>query len=151
MRSARPEREIPMNDRAGFSLIEVLCAILILGVGLTGMVHGITSALRSSHESERQTIAALLAAGQIETLRAEGYLVRGREEGNGSGPMERYRWTQRVSDSAIEGLYEVEVSVFHGESDEVIYRLQTMLFDPPLLSRREDSGSRARSREKQAR
>ena len=60
--------------QAGFSLIEVMVAILIMGIALVGLTHGITTALDSSKESEQQTVAALFASGKIETLRAEGGL-----------------------------------------------------------------------------
>src|SRR6202012_2526970 len=54
------------RNEGGFSLIEVMVAILILGIALTGLVHGITTALSSSKESELQTVAALYAQGKIE-------------------------------------------------------------------------------------
>jgi len=63
---------IVRNRKRGFSLIEVMCAVAILGVALVGLTQGITTALGSNKESELQTTAALLAAGRIETLRAEG-------------------------------------------------------------------------------
>jgi general secretion pathway protein I len=135
-----------MKRCAGFSLVEVLVAILILGIGLVGMVHGMTSAIRSHKETERQTTAALLAAGQIETLRAEGYLVHGTEEGTGSGPLSQYHWMQRITESAIDGLFEVQVSVTYGSSREVLYELQTMLFDPPLLAREDAARGGIRER-----
>jgi type IV pilus modification protein PilV len=137
-----------MKPCAGFSLVEVLCAILILGIGLVGMVHGMTTALRSHHESERQTAAALIAAGQIETLRAEGYLVHGTEEGTGSGPLAQYRWEQRITESAIDGLFDVQVSVTYGDSAELLYQVQTMLFDPPILTRNDDASNRGRQRDR---
>ena len=37
-----------MNERAGFSLIEVMVAVLILAIALTGLTAGITTALGSS-------------------------------------------------------------------------------------------------------
>ena len=46
---------------SGFSLVEVMCAILILGIALAGLTEGVTTALTSSKESELQTTAALLA------------------------------------------------------------------------------------------
>ena len=52
-----------MKRNAGFSLIEVMCAVLILGIGIAGLTQGITTALASSKEAEVQTAAALLAAG----------------------------------------------------------------------------------------
>ena len=61
--------------QAGFSLVEVMCAILVLGVALAGLTQAVSLAITSSKDSELQTTAALLAAGVIETLRAEGDLV----------------------------------------------------------------------------
>ena len=60
-----------MNARpqtGGFSLIEVLCAILIMGVALVALTRGITTALASTKDSEVETIVVELAAGQMETL-----------------------------------------------------------------------------------
>ena len=66
-----------MAFKAGFSLVEVLCATLILSVALVGLVQGLSTALASNKESELQTSASLIAAGLIETLRAEGDLTDG--------------------------------------------------------------------------
>ncbi len=74
-----------MNRRrhnAGFSLIEIMVAILILGVALAGMTRGITTALSSNKESELQTAASLVAAGQIETLRASKEIIDGVTDGD---------------------------------------------------------------------
>jgi len=117
---------------SGFSLVEVMCAILILGVGLFGLTEGITAALKSSKESEVQTAAALIAAGQIETLRAEGYVIDGDTDGDCEGGLARYRWRQSVKSTAIAGLHEVEVIVENSKSGKTIYELRTLLFDPPL-------------------
>ena len=70
----------PSPGQAGFSLIEVIVAILILGVALVALTDGVTSALTSSKASELQTTAAMLAAGQIETLRATGDYPDGETE-----------------------------------------------------------------------
>jgi Tfp pilus assembly protein PilV len=114
-------------------LIEVLCAILVLGVGIVGLTQGLTTALQSSKESEVQTAAVLIAAGRIETLRAEGYLVEGIEESEGESK-DGYRWQQVISRTDIEGLHDVKVVVQHGKSAVPVYELRTLLFDPPLLS-----------------
>src|SRR5689334_18046772 len=71
-----------LESRSAFSLIEILCAVLILAVALTGMIQGVTTALSSTKDSEVQTVAALFAAGQIEALRAEGGLQDGATEGD---------------------------------------------------------------------
>src|SRR5215212_3500381 len=130
------------NQMAGFSLLEVMCAILILGVGLAGLTQGITAALKSSKESELQTTAALLAAGQIETLRADGFVIDGETDGDGDGDLSLYHWKQSVTRTRVEGLHEVEVVVENANTGKMIYELRTLLFDPPVSAARDESTGR---------
>lgn len=123
-------------QRAGFSLLEVMCAVFILGVAVAGMAHGIATALRSSQEAELETRSALLAAGRIETLRAEGLLIEGESTGSGDQDLAAYRWTETIDETDIEGLYQVVVTVRHSESERFVYELRTLLFDPPLQESR---------------
>ena len=122
------------TPRSGFSLVEVMCAVLILGIAMVGLTMGITTALSSNKESELQTTAALLAAGQIELLQADGFLTDGVEEGECGGGLSLYRWKQSISSTAISGLHEVEVTVENSKTGKTIYELRTMLFDPPSES-----------------
>jgi type IV pilus modification protein PilV len=131
-----------MKQTAGFSLIEVMCAILILGIGLVGLTQGITTALSSSKESELQTSAALIAEGRMETLRAYGYLKDGVEDGEGGESFALYRWKQTITSTTIDGLHEVEVVVENAKSGKTIYELRTLLFDPPLDSSQDESSKR---------
>jgi prepilin-type N-terminal cleavage/methylation domain-containing protein len=135
---------------SGFSLVEVMCAILILGVALAGLTQGVGIALTSNKESELQTTAALFAAGQIETLRAEGYITDGTSEGDCGDSLPRYRWTQTISSGGIDGLHDVEVVVQNAKSGRAIYELRTMLFEPPSDSTR-SSSSRQRDARSQKR
>ena len=125
---------ITTQRNAGFSLVEVMCAILILGIAMVGLTLGITTALSSNKESELQTTAALLAAGQIELLQADKILTDGVEEGEFGAGLALYRWKQTVSSTAISGLHEVEVTVENSKTGKAIYELRTMLFDPPSES-----------------
>ena len=131
-----------MNRTAGFSLIEVMCAVLILGIGLVGLTQGLTTALSSSKESEVQTSAALIAAGRMETLRADGYLKDGVEDGEGGEGFALYRWKQTITSTRIDGLHEVEVVVENAKSGSTIYELRTLLFDPPIDSSQDESAKR---------
>ena len=126
---------------SGFSLIEVMVAVLILGVAVAGMVQGITMALDSSKESELQTTAALIAAGQIEALRAEGYLVDGETEGQCGEGLSLYQWKQTVSATTIKGLHEVDVEVENTKSGKTIYELRTMLFEAPPAPTEDESST----------
>ncbi len=131
---------------SGFSLVEVMCAILILGVALAGLTQGVTTALTSSKESELQTTAALLAAGRIETLRAEGDFTDGVIQGECGEGLALYRWRQSISSTGIDGLHDVEVVVEHARSGKAIYELKTMLFVAP-----EDSTLSGPAKERESR
>ena len=120
-----------VNHNAGFSLVEVMVAILILGIALVGLTQGITTALVSSKESELQTTAALFAAGQIELLRAEKEPTDGTENGDCGAVLPLYRWKQTVSPTDIGGLHDVDVVVENSQTGVEIYELKTLLFEIP--------------------
>ena len=124
---------------SGFSLVEVMCAILILGIALAGMTQGVTTALESSKESELQTTASLIAAGLIETLRAEDSLSDGVTEGDCGEGLSLYRWRESITSAGIDGLHQVEVVVENAKTGQPIYELRTLLFQRPEDSDRRDS------------
>jgi prepilin-type N-terminal cleavage/methylation domain-containing protein len=136
--------------QAAFSLVEILCAVLVLGVALTGMIQGVTTALSSSKDSERQTVAALFAAGQIETLRAEGGLQDGATQGDCGEALPLYRWQQTLGPAGVDGLHEVTVVIENANSGKAIYELKTLLFEVPeelqgsVTNNRPYSGSQRR-------
>lgn len=142
-----------MQRNAGFSLVEVMCAILILGIALTGLTVGITTALSSSKESELQTTAAMIAAGQVELIRADGYLTDGEDEGDCGEILPLYRWKQTISSSTIAGLHDIKVVVENSRTGTDVYELRTLLFDPSSVdssaseTRRRNS-ARTKSRER---
>jgi prepilin-type N-terminal cleavage/methylation domain-containing protein len=139
-----------MNLVHGFSLVEILCAVVILAVALTGMVQAVTGALASTKESELQTVAALFAAGQIETVRAEGGLEDRTTEGECGDELSAYRWQQTIRAAGIDGLHEIAVTVKEARSGRPIYELKTLLFEAQederaaSTNQRQDSGSKRR-------
>jgi general secretion pathway protein I len=139
------------RHHSGFSLIEVMVAVLILAIALTGLVHGITTALASSKESELQTVAALFAQGKIEELRATGILEDGSEDGDCGAMLTLYRWRETVSSTDISGLHNVSVVVEHTKSGREIFELKTMLFSPDDDSTAGKSGKHKDSKSKKRR
>lgn len=130
VRAAGPTERSGSSSHA-FSLVEVLCAILILGFALVGLTQGITTALRSNKESELQTTAALYAAGMIEFLRAEGFLEAGEEEGQCGPGLRKYQWKRTITASNPDGLFEVRAAVLEAASGKLIFELTTLLFEAP--------------------
>jgi prepilin-type N-terminal cleavage/methylation domain-containing protein len=137
----RETQQLRRGDSA-FSLVEILCAVLVLGIALTGLVQGVTTALSSSKESELQTVAALFASGQVETLRAEGGLRDGTTDGECGEGLALYRWQQTITAAGIDGLHEVAVAVESSKTGKTIYELRTLLFELPDDSRASSSNTR---------
>jgi prepilin-type N-terminal cleavage/methylation domain-containing protein len=136
----------PQRANAGFSLVEVMVAILILGVALAGLTRGITTALASNKDSELQTVAALAAAAQIETIRADATWEDGETQGECGDALPNYRWTQTIKPSDVDGLHEVSVSIQRGESAAPVYELTTLLFDPDYAA--SDPGAAKKDRQR---
>jgi general secretion pathway protein I len=127
--------------KGGFSLIEVMVAVLILGVALAGLTHGLTTALASNKEAELQTAAALMAQGKIEQLRAEGFIEDGEDEGDCGAELALYRWRQTIAATDLAGLHEVTVVIENSNTGQDLFELKTLLFEPP-----DDSASNASNR-----
>jgi general secretion pathway protein I len=132
---------------AGFSLIEVMCAVLIMAVALVGLTHGITTALSSAKDSEVQTGIVMLAAGQMETLRAEGFLTDGETEGDFGDDAPRYAWEQTISPAEVDGLHKVVVVVKDAKSGAALYRLETLLFDTDYPATADEAASKEKQRD----
>ena len=131
-----------LSHQGGFSLIEVMMAILILGIALVSLTHGIATALGSSKESEWQTAAALFAAGKIESLRAETGWENGETDGDCGAGLEAYLWKQTVSGADVYGLHEVAVTVENANSHKEIFELKTLLFMPERDATAKDDKSK---------
>lgn len=130
----------------GFSLVEVMCAILILGVALVGLARGMTTALASSKDSERETAAALCAAGQIEQVRADGDYTDGETEGDCGDQLPFYKWRQTIKPGDLDGLHEVTVDILDARTGEELYELKTLLFDSDYPSQNQNESTKPKDR-----
>lgn len=66
----RPDRGV---GRRGFTLIELMVAVLLIGVGLMGLAALSTTVTRANVHSSGLTTASALAQERIEQFRAEPY------------------------------------------------------------------------------
>ena len=61
------------QSSAGFSLVEVLVAIVVLGVGIVALVGSSAMVTRMIGRGKVETRAAQVASGRLETLRMAAY------------------------------------------------------------------------------
>jgi type IV pilus assembly protein PilV len=65
-----------MRRQRGFSLLEVLVAILVLSLGLLGLAQMQSIGIRSTHGAYLRTQATLLAGGILDSMRANVTVAR---------------------------------------------------------------------------
>ena len=65
-------RRRPRCDRRGFSLIELMVAIVLLSVGMLALAGSSATVLRSMTTAAMQTRAANLAGSQLDAMRSAG-------------------------------------------------------------------------------
>ena len=118
------------NNNSGFTLIEVLAAMVILSVGLLGMAALITGIINSNKLSNRISTATVLAQDKIEEIRGVGYAGADAEAGTdpyGGVDFPLYkRITDVVAGDPAAGMKKITVTVYW-DSDAHSVAFQTIL------------------------
>src|SRR3989339_338342 len=99
-----------MDDRRGFTLLEVLVSLTILSITLLLAYEVISGAIGAEDRSDRWDVASCLG----ETLVREStsaWPEPGESSGKFAAPIEAYSWTRTVRPAAHPAAREVEVTV----------------------------------------
>ena len=92
----------PLATDLGFTLLEVLVAVAIVGISLVMLLRLHLLSLDATLAAQDLTIAVLLAEGKMATFMAESP-DEGEDEGRFDGPnLERFSWTTSVIDHALD-------------------------------------------------
>ena len=121
MLRTEPQRQRAGVQRAGFTLLEVLVAVALLGLALTALVRLAGLEARATAQLREATFAQWVAANALaETRLREPFPAPGRREGETRMAGQRWRWridVQATEDNSIERL-EVQVFGTRGDGDE---------------------------------
>ena len=90
---------------AGFTLLEVMVAVAILGIAMTTIHYGQAQALRAQARTQNVTLATMKAMEKMDEVLTVGRFelpaVGGSEEGVFEPPYEFLHWALRVEENAI--------------------------------------------------
>jgi type II secretory pathway pseudopilin PulG len=105
-----------MNSRSGFTLLEALAAILLVGVVLPVGIAAVTQATRAAAQVERRALAMRLAESQLATLVATGAWATGSTSGTFSDEVDgtgagAFTWRFAIVDRTTGGLRELQLTV----------------------------------------
>jgi type IV pilus assembly protein PilV len=115
------------DNNSGFTLIEVLVAMVILSVGLLGTAALITGIINSNKVSNRITTATVLAQDKMEEIKRIGYSSENEPRAVLSSPYNNYERevTGLDVESPAANMRTVTVTVYWESSKSV--SLQTIL------------------------
>ena len=119
------------RNNSGFTLMEVLVAMVILTVGLLGMAALIAGIINSNKLSNRISTATVLAQDKIEEIRGVGYDDAEDEDGTEDyNIIPDYTLYKRITDvvagDPAAGMKKIAVTVYW-DSDDHLVVLQTIL------------------------
>ena len=121
-----------MSKQRGFTLLELLIAIAVVGVATVSLLGLHARNLRTAARTQDLLVAETLAASLVATSRAGSYPEPGQEEGRfdterwaagatGAQPAanwrDRFTWSRNVLSTPLPGLRQVTVAVSLPDSD----------------------------------
>ncbi len=134
---------------AGFTLLEVLIAIAVLGIGLSALLGLHHRSMQSVIDAQNETRAAMLA--QVVMTQAE--LQRYPDDGNSHGDFNsvfpnkypNYRWQRLVQESGIfPDVRKVRVTVLYGAGFGHAFTITEFIHNPvPLEELQQGAGGTA--------
>jgi len=116
----------------GFTLLEVMVALVIISLALAGVAGSMGQMIDTANTMRDRTYASWIAQNKIAELRLSGVLP---EVGESSGEEDyantTWAWSAEISETGIENLMKVDVSVFYPGVD-VPVRLVTGFIGEPV-------------------
>lgn len=105
----------------GFSLIEVLAAMVIFSVAILGLSHAGVESVRGAAAIEAKTLGGIVADNQI-TLARFDRIELGTQRGESVQMGRRFNWNLEVSETSVENFFQIIVRVSDPVTNRVYVR-----------------------------
>lgn len=121
-----------MRSRSNaFTLIEVMVAVAIIALSLTAVATKMGRMIETSNSMREKTYASWIAQNKITEMRLANVVP---EVSATSGEVDfantTWRWRAVVSESGIENLFRVDVTISYGEGDDVVRTVTGFIGEP---------------------
>lgn len=118
---------------AGFTLIEVLVALIVASLALVGVMASISQMIDASTSIRDRTYANWIAQNKITELRLQNVIP---EVSQTNGEVEyadlEWAWEATISETGVENLFRVDVDIAFAGSDDVIWRTTGFIGEPGI-------------------
>src|SRR3990172_8947878 len=100
-----------MRGQTGIALLEIIIALLVIGLSLTAIIFVQNRTVQVSAEAKEMALATTLAQRIIDETEAEGNLPLGTSRGTFSGQYSAFLWEKETESGPLEGLRNLRVTV----------------------------------------
>lgn len=113
----RPRPGAACRRGRGFTLVEILVALVIVAVGMGAVLAALSSAAGSTAHLRDKTFAQWIALNRIAEVRLEGRVPsKGKSTGDVEYAGRRWRWEQEVLELEVPGIVRLDVRVQPADS-----------------------------------
>ena len=117
MRAARPLQR--SRAQQGFTLIEVIVALVVIGLGMLGVIQAVSQTANNTGYLRDKTVAHWIAMNRLTEVRlqkAAPGVDKTSDEVEMAG--RRWKWTMNVTQSPVESIRRIDISVRPEEAKE---------------------------------
>jgi general secretion pathway protein I len=114
-----PRVRCSARSSRGFTLLEVLAALIIVSLGMLGVIEAVSLTARNSSYVREKTIAHWIAMNQLTAVRllpGAPKVDKSSDEVDMGG--RRWRWTMEVSQTPVETMRRIDIRVRPEDADE---------------------------------
>jgi general secretion pathway protein I len=126
-------RSSDSHPAAGFTLIEVMVALAIAALSLAAVTAAMSQMVGAANSMKERTYASWIAQNKIAELRLANVVPEVSED---SGEIEyaglEWAWQANISETGVENLYRVDVSVSFADSEATIRTVTGFIGEPSI-------------------
>jgi general secretion pathway protein I len=101
----------PRRPPRGFTLVEILAALIIFSVAVVAIIQSLGTAVAFQADLAMRQRATMLARNVMEEIRYTGDLREGDEEGDYEDTDAGYHWRTDIAETDTPDLYDVKVTI----------------------------------------